>query len=166
MSKDMEDGPIALIRMLACDVRADGEVSPVFKAVPLSSLEMMFGNPDFTQRPIPDAQRLYRELLSGVEWKWPNETAHETALRYIRQAERSRKAGGHWISVEEGMPPADDDKAILAFNGRVQECWYVGSAYEPAFGGAADCDPSFQDSEYSRIPNVTHWMPMPDGPAA
>lgn len=30
----------------------------------------------------------YNELLYAVESKWPDESRHETALRYIRQAER------------------------------------------------------------------------------
>lgn len=33
----------------------------------------------------------YYELLYSVEQKWPNETRHQTALRYIQQAE---KCGG------------------------------------------------------------------------
>ena len=31
---------------------------------------------------------LYQELLMAVARKWPNESRHETALRYIREAER------------------------------------------------------------------------------
>ena len=31
---------------------------------------------------------LYQELLMAVVRKWPNESRHETALRYIREAER------------------------------------------------------------------------------
>jgi len=70
-----------------------------------------------------------------------------------------------WISAEDAPPPFDDDIAILAFNGQVHECWYyTGPAHDYAHGGAADCDAFFQDSDYSRIPNVTHWMPMPEGP--
>jgi len=38
-------------------------------------------------------QTLYHELLMAVESKWPGETRHQTALRYIRQAERSTTTG-------------------------------------------------------------------------
>jgi hypothetical protein len=70
-----------------------------------------------------------------------------------------------WISVDERAPPSDDETPILAFNGRVQECWYFEhAAYDSRHGGAADCDPSFQDSDYNRILGVTHWMRMPEGP--
>ena len=31
--------------------------------------------------------QLYSELIYAVERKFPNETRHETALRYIREAE-------------------------------------------------------------------------------
>jgi len=36
----------------------------------------------------------YYELLYSVEQKWPNESRHQTALRYIQQAERNSKSGG------------------------------------------------------------------------
>lgn len=36
--------------------------------------------------PSDDAE-LYRELISAVERKFPGETRHQTALRYIREAE-------------------------------------------------------------------------------
>ena len=35
-----------------------------------------------------DYKALYHELLFGVGNKWPGETRHQTALRYIQQAER------------------------------------------------------------------------------
>lgn len=35
-----------------------------------------------------EALKLYRELLMAVGQKHPGETRHETALRYITQAER------------------------------------------------------------------------------
>lgn len=35
-----------------------------------------------------DYKALYHELLFAVESKWPNETRHQTALRYIQRAER------------------------------------------------------------------------------
>ena len=34
----------------------------------------------------PD-MKLYQELIYAVSMKWPNETRHETALKYIKQAE-------------------------------------------------------------------------------
>jgi hypothetical protein len=37
---------------------------------------------------INETSRLYHELLYNVSIKHPNESRHETALRYIRQAER------------------------------------------------------------------------------
>lgn len=36
----------------------------------------------------------YYELLYSVEQKWHNESRHQTALRYIQQAERNSKCGG------------------------------------------------------------------------
>lgn len=37
--------------------------------------------------PLPTSARLYYELLYAVSRKYPGETRHETALRYIREAE-------------------------------------------------------------------------------
>lgn len=34
-----------------------------------------------------ETQRLYNELLMAVERKFPGESRHETALRYIKEAE-------------------------------------------------------------------------------
>lgn len=36
----------------------------------------------------PKWQELYLEILMGVESKFPNESRHETALRYIRESEQ------------------------------------------------------------------------------
>lgn len=36
---------------------------------------------------LAEAQKKYHELLFEVSHKFPNESRHETALRYIRQAE-------------------------------------------------------------------------------
>lgn len=35
----------------------------------------------------------YNELLYAVARKWPNESRHETALRYIRQVEERANSG-------------------------------------------------------------------------
>ena len=35
-----------------------------------------------------ETSRLYRELLYAVVSKWPNESRHQTALRYIMEAEQ------------------------------------------------------------------------------
>jgi hypothetical protein len=37
----------------------------------------------------PKLQKKYNELIMAVGNKYPNETRHETALRYIQQAERT-----------------------------------------------------------------------------
>lgn len=43
---------------------------------------------DTDRKALVEAQRLYYELLLEVSNKWPNETRHETALRYIQERER------------------------------------------------------------------------------
>jgi hypothetical protein len=35
-------------------------------------------------------EKLYNELLYAVERKFPNETRHQTALRYIQEAEKDK----------------------------------------------------------------------------
>ena len=52
----------------------------------------------------PDmVQEKYHELLYAVGNKWPGETRHETALRYIRQAEQS-SSGPSQAAAERGKP--------------------------------------------------------------
>ena len=40
-----------------------------------------------------EIEKKYNELLYAVERKFPDETRHETALKYIRNAERKTDAG-------------------------------------------------------------------------
>jgi hypothetical protein len=43
--------------------------------------------------PRKELWRLYNQLLMAVASKYPNETRHETALKYIKEAEQSRSEG-------------------------------------------------------------------------
>ena len=42
-------------------------------------------------------QQKYMELLYAVQSKWMDESRHETALRYIRQAQQGDSVGGQGI---------------------------------------------------------------------
>ena len=57
---------------------------------------------------LPDAagerERLYEELLFAVGNKYPNETRHQTALRYIRQAEEPHGAADAAMTAEGSKP--------------------------------------------------------------
>lgn len=44
-------------------------------------------------QPPSDLQKRYNELLYAVERKWEGEDRHETALRYIREAEAGNVEG-------------------------------------------------------------------------
>lgn len=46
-------------------------------------------------------RKAYEELIYAVERKFPNETRHETALRYIRQAEERANSGSPTDAAEE-----------------------------------------------------------------
>jgi seryl-tRNA synthetase len=43
----------------------------------------------------------YNELIMAVERKWPNESRHETALKYIKGCESSASNIGKWRSLKE-----------------------------------------------------------------
>jgi hypothetical protein len=45
-------------------------------------------------RRLQEVQARYHELLYAVVRKWPGESAHETALRYIREAEMHTTSTG------------------------------------------------------------------------
>ena len=47
------------------------------------------------RKPLTDD--LYNELLFAVGNKYPNETRHQTALRYILQAEKGDEKAAHGI---------------------------------------------------------------------
>lgn len=47
-----------------------------------------------------DTHKLYFELIYAVESKWPTESRHQTALRYIRERERSTATASRALSTE------------------------------------------------------------------
>lgn len=51
-------------------------------------------NDDFDY--IRDLEMRYDELIYAVQSKHPNETRHETALRYIREREKQEGTGKIW----------------------------------------------------------------------
>lgn len=51
----------------------------------ITALEEMPAVEDMTQQ--QSVEEKYRELIMAVESKYPTETRHETALRYIHEAE-------------------------------------------------------------------------------
>lgn len=51
----------------------------------------------------------YSELLMAVERKFPDETRHQTALRYIREAEnRAIAEKGQWFNPDLSRRPDSD----------------------------------------------------------
>ena len=56
------------------------------------------------ERERDEALALYCGLLFMVERKFPNETRHETALRYIREAERGASSAALKHAGEETKP--------------------------------------------------------------
>lgn len=80
--------PTSELRAWADDPTANGVV-PVFPA---------------TLRAIADeldsVRASYNELLFSVGNKWPNETRHETARRYIEQAEAAAERAALTVSDE------------------------------------------------------------------
>jgi hypothetical protein len=52
---------------------------------------------DATQAALVKLQEAYDELIYAVARKFPNETRHQTALRYIQEAEQ----GKDWVSVSK-----------------------------------------------------------------
>ena len=62
--------------------------------------------------PTGEVEKRYDELIMEVSKKHRNETRHETALRYIRQAEqgsRSTHANAQRVEYQRGYGPGDGD---------------------------------------------------------
>lgn len=53
---------------------------------------------------LAEVQKLYDELLYGVVRKWNHETRHQTALRYINQAEAPILAGNGGNTAMQSAP--------------------------------------------------------------
>ena len=51
------------------------------------SMSMFASAEDLYKAKAEHFQELHSELIMAVERKWPDETRHETALKYIKQAE-------------------------------------------------------------------------------
>lgn len=56
------------------------------------------------QSRLAEAKQLYMELLFAVARKYPNETRHETALRYIMERESREFSGPHQDNPKHGLP--------------------------------------------------------------
>lgn len=49
---------------------------------------------DFSIRPMTEVELQYAELIMAVARKFPGETRHQTALRYIQEAEQRTASEG------------------------------------------------------------------------
>jgi hypothetical protein len=50
---------------------------------------------------IVNTQKLYDELLYAVERKFPNETRHQTALRYIQETEKRCNSSDPAVEIDK-----------------------------------------------------------------
>jgi len=63
---------------------------------------------DELQQALAAAEGKYHELIMAVARKFPNETRHETALRYIRQAEQQATEPGVVKAALRGEAPGEE----------------------------------------------------------
>lgn len=83
LSERVRRGDFAEWRGKDIDGYPDYRLSPSRIADEITALE---------QR-LAEAERLHKELLMGVARKFPGETRHETALRYIKERESREYSG-------------------------------------------------------------------------
>ena len=74
---------------ITCAALTPGDVGYIRTLVNLPLEAKLFATPQPASEDARDAAR-YRELIYAVRSKYPDESCHETALRYIRQAEESK----------------------------------------------------------------------------
>lgn len=81
---------------------------------------MHFDLQKFSDLPKIDYEKLYFELIYAVGTKWHDETRHETALRYIRQAEgyfdTQSECGKE--NIETNSSPSISENGALYWNVR------------------------------------------------
>jgi len=63
-----------------------------FSAIPVEFARQL-------ERELAEAKRNYMDLIMSVENKYPNETRHETAKRYIRERENTPSHGPDYQTV-------------------------------------------------------------------
>jgi hypothetical protein len=59
---------------------------------------------DRIHKQLNELQQAYNELIMAVGMKFPNETRHQTALKYIQQAENNTQAGSEAKSALQSKP--------------------------------------------------------------
>ena len=65
-----------------------------YKAAQAARVATLTAERDQLRARVAELERDYNELLFAVGKKWPNESRHETAVRYIQQAEQSDATAG------------------------------------------------------------------------
>lgn len=68
-----------------------------------------------------------------------------------------------WIPVTERLPEGDDDVLAVVHGRPTQNIELIGALHFAAYCGSDACwyVPEYPDWD---APQVTHWMPLPDGP--
>ena len=135
-----EDGPPGLVDEDACfvvETDLNGRSMSVTQARRAERIYRLAAHSLRSQRGVSDGLLLaakYDELLFAVGMKHPNETRHETALRYIRQAENSPHA----------------PEAALKREGVMRACYLCGSTTKELrpYGakGQDICHPCMKDT--------------------
>ena len=78
---------------------SDGRMCYLIK---VNELNALIANSPKADDVVKDA-KLYQELIYNIGNKYPNETRHETALRYIRQAENQPDEAIDKAMIDEAM---------------------------------------------------------------
>ena len=74
-----------------------------------------------------------------------------------------------WISVKDRLPEPDDGKGVYWVakkknNGKWQMKMALFCDYGYAMPIDAKTDVTWRDFDYTKIVNVSHWMPLPEPP--
>lgn len=65
---------------------------------------------ELVQQQHRELERQYQELVMAVARKWPDESRHATALRYIREAEQACVGDGD--RCKDASPPAQSGARV------------------------------------------------------
>lgn len=110
---------------------------------------------DYSEAQEPERSK-YNELLYAVASKFPGESRHETALRYIRQAEH-RDSGPYTTSTSSAA--GEEEPLILDEDGVARPAWLYGG--DPNAG--EEEPPSIASTGSPGLTQHDDTMPPPDG---
>ena len=124
--------------------------------------------------PIDRGEVLYQLEKLALEAQLTDECEEETIRRCIKAIEQlvpTLTPPNEWVSVEERLPEYNPGTGAKSYWIAKKDCygnWQMKLAQFCDYGYAmtvdAETEVTWRDWDFTKIVNVTHWMPLPKSP--